>query len=756
MDIEKIISEMTLEEKAGMCSGLDYWHLKGVERLGVPSIMITDGPHGLRKQMHDVDMLGINESEPSVCHPAEVAMASSWDRKLLTEIGKRIAKECIAQDVQVILGPGMNIKRQPLCGRNFEYYSEDPCLSSEMGLHFVRGVQSEGVGVSIKHFMANNQEHQRMNSDSIIDDRTLNELYLESFRKAITEGNPSTVMCSYNRINGTYSSENIPVLREVLRDQWGYDGCVITDWGAGHDRIKGIKAGVDIFMPGGNPEYDSAIVDAVEDGRLTEEELNESVRRILRLIDTVQKRRQEGLDFPYDEDHAFTAEAEAECAVLLKNEDDILPLKKEEKILFVGEYAKRPHYQGGGSAHINVKRVTSALEAVDALGCHVEFADGYTETSSEKDEALLQQALQAAKDAGKVVVFAGLPPTLESEGMDRTDMKMPDNQNKLIHELVQVNPNVIVVLHNGSPLELPWADEVPALLEMYLGGENVGTAEIKLLYGEKNPCGKLAETFPYQLEDTPAYMNYPGYDTKVQYNEGVFVGYRYYDKRKMKVRFPFGYGLSYTRFFYSDLTVDTAEIADEGEIHVSLKVTNTGNCYGKEIVQLYIAPETGELPRPVRELKEFTKVGLAPGESKQITFTLSYRAFEAYNPVLADWYAEEGLYEIQVGASSQDIRLQAEVSVKTVREIPFIYTEDSSMGDLMKSASGRRVLGDAICTMVAGMRHMSVAELMKDGRFDEVTGIMMDSMPVSTMATFKVMTKEELETALATVNKHQG
>ena len=572
-DVKAIVKEMTLEEKAGMCSGKDFWHLKGVERLGIPEVMVSDGPHGLRKQAAEADHLGLNESIKAVCFPTACATACSFDRDLLEEMGERIGDECQAEDLSVILGPAVNIKRSPLCGRNFEYFSEDPYLASQMAASHIKGVQSKNVGTSIKHFAANNQEHRRMSCSSEVDERTLREIYLAAFETAIKEGKPDTVMCSYNRINGEFASENHWLLTEVLRDEWGFEGYVMSDWGAVNDRVKGLKAGLELEMPGSGGNTDKEIVEAVKSGELEEAVLDRAVERILNIVFKFADNRQEGR-FDKEEDHKLAAKIEAESMVLLKNEG-ILPLSaKGKKIAFIGKFAESPRFQGGGSSHINSFKITSALEAVKDVA-QVTYAQGYDVKEDVVDQAMLDQAVQTAKEADVAVIFAGLPDAFESEGYDRSHMRMPQCQNTLISEIAKVQENVVVVLHNGSPVEMPWADQVKGILEAYLGGQAVGQAEVDVLFGKVNPSGKLAETIPYKLSDNPSYLNFPGDGQTVEYKEGVFVGYRYYDTKEMPVRYPFGYGLSYTTFEYSDLQLSADRIKDTDTLKVTLKVKNT-------------------------------------------------------------------------------------------------------------------------------------------------------------------------------------
>lgn len=582
-NLKELISQMTLEEKAGMCSGLDFWHLKGVERLGIPSVMVSDGPHGLRKQDQEADHLGINESIKAVCFPPAVLSACSFDRELLEKLGEVVGDEAQATDLSVVLGPAVNIKRSPLCGRNFEYYSEDPYLAGESAAAFIKGVQSRHVGTSIKHFAANNQEFNRMSASSEVDERTMREIYLPAFETAVKKSQPYTVMCSYNKINGTYASENPWLLTKVLRDEWGFEGYVMSDWGAVNDRVEGLKAGLELEMPASGGINDAEIVKAVQEGILDENVLNRAVERILNIVfEYVDNRKEQPLTL--EKDHEIAQKVAEESIVLLKNEEAILPLKENEAVAFIGGFVKNPRYQGGGSSHVNSFKVTSVWDALEGKK-HVTYAEGFSADKDVYDEKLAAEAIEIAKQADKAVIFAGLPESFESEGYDRKHMHLPECQNKLIAEIAKVQQNIIVVLHNGSAVEMPWINDVKGLVEAYLGGQAVGQAEANILYGNVNPSGKLAETLPIKLEDNPSYLNF-GDGDKVEYNEGVFVGYRYYDKKKMEVAFPFGYGLSYTTFAYSNVKTDKDTLTEGGTLQVSVDVTNTGDKFGKEIVQL--------------------------------------------------------------------------------------------------------------------------------------------------------------------------
>ena len=680
--LKELVAKMTLEEKAAMCSGADFWHTEAVERLGIPAMMVSDGPHGLRKQDQAADNLGVNDSIKAVCFPAGCGTAASFNRELITRMGEALGEECQAEGVGVILGPAVNIKRSPLCGRNFEYYSEDPYVASEMAGALIAGVQSKNVGTSIKHFFANNQEHRRMSSSSEIDERTMREIYLAAFEGAVKKQKPWTVMCSYNKINGVYGAENRWSLTDILRGEWGFDGFVVSDWGAVNDRVPDLEAGLDLEMPSSGGVNDRLIVEAVKDGRLKEEVLDEAVERILNIVYRFEENRDKTAVFDRDKDHELAKKVAEETCVLLKNEDSVLPLQEKAKIAFIGKYAAKPRYQGGGSSHINSHKVTGAWDCVKDWG-NITFAEGFRDDADQTDEALLKEAVEAAEKAEAAVIFAGLPDSFESEGFDRTHMRMPECQNELIERIAAVQPNTIVVLHNGSPVEMPWADRVKGILEAYLGGQAVGAAVVDILFGKVNPSGKLPETIPYQLEDNPSYLYYSGEGDRVEYREGVFVGYRYYDKKKMAVRFPFGYGLSYTTFAYSEPKLSAERILDSETVTIRVDVTNTGSRAGKETVQLYVSAPDSAVIRPVRELRGFDKIELAPGETKMVSFTLDKRAFAYWNTDIHDWHVESGRYLIQVGGSSRDIAIEQEVYVESTTKLPRHYTMDTTFGDLM-------------------------------------------------------------------------
>ena len=695
MNIKNVIARMTLEEKASLCSGLDFWHLKPVERLGMESVMVSDGPHGLRKQDQKADHLGINDSIEAVCFPAACGLASSFDPELLRKMGAALGNECQAEDVGVLLGPGINIKRSPLCGRNFEYYSEDPYLAGQLGAAFTEGVQSQHVGVSVKHFAANNQEERRMSVSAEIDERTLREIYLAAFEQVVRQAKPWTVMCSYNRINGEYVSQSPRLLTEILRKEWGFDGYVVTDWGACDDRVAGLIAGQDLEMPGSGGVNDAEIVRAVREGRLKESVLDTAVERILHVSRRFLENRDPHAVFDRDRDHGLACDIACQSMVLLKN-DGVLPLDGRQKVAFLGAFAKTPRYQGSGSSHINAHRVVGALEAARQQGFSVSYAPGYRPDSDAPDKALIAEAVQAAKCADVAVVFAGLPESYESEGYDRTHMRMPESHNALIEAVAAVQPHCAVVLQNGSPVEMPWIDRAEAVLESYLGGEAVGEAQVDLLYGLANPCGKLAETFPVRLQDSPSYLNFPGYGDRVEYREGVFVGYRWYDSVDREVLFPFGHGLSYTSFEYSDLHVNRQEVSGNEPITVKLKVKNTGKRSGRETVQVYVRRPAGKGPvRPVKELRGFVKVSLAPGEEKEVSVVLTKRAFACYSTEAADWVVPAGEYGILAGASSRDIRLAGKVVRTDQPAAGWRVTRNTTLGDILANPVSAAILQKA-------------------------------------------------------------
>lgn len=676
-----LISQMTLKEKASLCSGKDFWHLKSIERLGLPEIMVCDGPHGLRKQNAENKKVGIGNSYPATCFPTAVTTACSWDRDLIYKMGQALAEECLQHGVSVLLGPGVNMKRSPLCGRNFEYFSEDPELAGEMGAAFIAGVQSKGIGTSLKHFAGNSQEMKRMTSNSIIDERALREIYLRAFEKAVKKSQPWTVMNAYNLLNGTYCSENDWLQNKVLRDEWGFKGAVVSDWGAVNDRVAGLNAGNDLEMPSSGGVNDAKIVEAVKCGVIDETTLDERVDKLIDIILKGAANKKPGYKFDVKAHNLLSRQIAEQSMVLLKNDGNILPLKRVEGeyVAVIGAFADNPRYQGAGSSIINPTMIDSGRRAFNNSPISVKFADGYDRSGKRKNEdSYITEACNLAKNASKAVVFIGLTDDYESEGFDRSTMKLPDGHNRLVEAVSRVNDNVIVVLEGGSPVEMPWADDVKAILNAYLGGQSVAPAIVDVLTGKANPCGKLAETYPVCLKDTPTSFRYPDSKEDVQYRESIFIGYRYYDKVERNVRFPFGFGLSYTSFEYSDIKLKKKNLTKGEGAKVTFTIKNTGDVAGSEIAQVYVAKPESKIFRAPKELKGFVKIHLEPGEEKKVTVELDDRAFAFWNTATEDWCVESGEYKILVGASSRDIRLEAAAKMKS--------EDDETIVDLRESA----------------------------------------------------------------------
>lgn len=654
-----LVSQMTLEEKASLCSGKNFWETKAVERLGIASFMVTDGPHGLRKQAGESDHLGLNASVPATCFPTAAATACSFDPALMERMGSALGEECRAENVGIILGPAANIKRSPLCGRNFEYFSEDPLLTGEIAAGLIRGIQSRNVGTSMKHYLANNQEKARVSSDSIVDERALREIYLKGFETAIKKAQPWTLMCSYNKINGTYASDNKRLMTDVPRGEWGFAGAVMTDWGAMNDRVEAIKAGLDLEMPGPCSGNDARIVQAVRDGTLSEEQVDVCAARMVELALKVAENTADAYD---REAHNELAQQIARESAVLLRKGSALPLNAGVKLAVIGDFAKHPRYQGAGSSKINPTAITSLCDALDKRGVAYSYAQGFV-AEGQPDDALVTEAVETAKGADVAVVMLGLPDSFESEGFDRAHMDLPENQNLLMAALVKTGTPVVAVLSTGSAVVLPWREQVDSILLLYLGGQNVGSAAADLLFGEANPCGKLAETWPLRLEDTPCY-GFFGSKGNVEYRESIYVGYRYYDKADKEVAYPFGHGLSYTTFAFSDLHLSAAEISEGGRLDVSVTVTNTGDIAGKTVVQIYVAPPADGMFRPVRELRAFAKVELAPGESKRVSLPLDSRAFAYFDTAAGNWRVDSGEYTVEAAFSSRCIELTEKVTVR--------------------------------------------------------------------------------------------
>jgi len=690
-NIESLINQMTLEEKAALCTGASPWTTTPVERLGIPEMTVSDGPHGVRR-LPDVNDIA-TESYPATCFPTASCLAATWDVDLIHQMGQALAEECIALDVDVILGPGANMKRSPLGGRNFEYFSEDPYLAGQMAASFINGVQSKGVGTSLKHFAANNQEFQRFSINAEVDERSLREIYLPAFEMAVKQAQPWTVMCSYNKLNGTFASEHHYLLSEILKDEWGFEGLVVSDWGAVRDRVAALQGGLDWEMPGPQERRVKALIEAVRCGELDQALLDQAVRRILRIVFKA-KETPKGGSFDVGAHHALARQIAAEGMVLLKN-NGLLPLKGVQQIAVIGRSAQNAHFQGGGSSHIHPTKVAVPFKELRARAGDAEltYAEGYpTDNSSRLD--LIEEAVTLARSADVAVLYIALPAFKESEGYDRKDLDLTDQQVALIKAVAKAQPNTVVVLNNGAPVAMSaWIEEVAAVLESWMMGQAGGEAIADILFGKANPCGKLAETYPLKLADTPAHLNWPGGAGVVRYGEGLFIGYRYYDAKQMPVLFPFGYGLSYTTFAYSNARVSTQNFKDTQGVTVSVDVTNMGKVAGKEIVQVYVHDQKSGLVRPEKELKGFAKVDLQPGETKSVSIQLDLRAFAYYHPEYKQWITEDGDFDILIAASAADIRQSLTVCLESTLRLPCILDKESTVREWMADPRGKAVLG---------------------------------------------------------------
>lgn len=688
MKHSEIVSKMTLEQKAQFVSGYDYWHLCKDEGLGLPEIMVTDGPNGLRKKDPNGNTVGLGGSYPSTCFPGAATVASSWDRDLIRREGEALGQECLKEKVSVLLGPGTNIKRSPTCGRNFEYFSEDPLLAGECSAAWINGIQSKGVGASLKHFACNSQEAFRMVINEVVDERAMRELYLTAFEIAVKKAQPWTIMSSYNRINGEYASQNSHLQQEIARGEWGFEGLFVTDWGGSVDRVPGLMAGTDLEMPTSGDYNMKRIMEAVRKGDLDEKVLDERVDTVVDLIIKSKPAFEKEHTFDVHEHHALAREIAEGSITLLKNEDAILPLKPGQKVAVIGEMAKKPRYQGAGSSVINpIIEPENAYSNLVKNGVHVTYAQGYRKSKDEIDAALFVEAKKVAKNADVVLVFAGLTEDFEGEGYDRVSTSMPNCHNVLISELAKVNSNVVVVLAGGSVVEMPWVNEVKGLLNSGLAGQAGGVAVANILTGKVNPSAKTSETYAYSYSDNPTYGRYPGGPVTSEHREGIYLGYRYYDKAKKDVLFPFGYGLSYTSFKYSALKVSKKKIKDTDTLTVSFKVKNTGDVAGAEVCQLYVADKESTIFRPEKELKGFEKVFLEAGEEKTVKIELDKRAFAFFNVNINDWCVETGEFDILVGSSSRDIILTSTVTVESTVEceIPdYRETAPNYYGDITK------------------------------------------------------------------------
>jgi beta-glucosidase len=734
-DVDALISQLTLEEKAALVTGDGFWHTRAIERLQSPSIVLSDGPHGVRRQPTDQEN-GIGGSYPATCFPPAVGLGSTWDADLVERVGEALGEESNALDVQVLLGPGINIKRSPLCGRNFEYFSEDPLIAGDLGAALIRGIQSKGVGTSLKHYAANSQETDRFRVSADLDERTAREIYFAGFERAVKDASPATLMAAYNKINDVYATEDHWLLTQVLRDEWGFDGLVMSDWGAVNDRDASVAAGLDLEMPE-SQAGPAAIVAAVRGGSLDEAALDTAVRNVLRLVfDHAHLKSPAGAALAVPDDmvaahHELAREAASRAAVLLKNDGGILPLSPEASVAVIGEFARNPRYQGAGSSQIEPTRLDDALTEMRKIaGADVTFAPGFTLDGSGDAAALRTEAVAVASAADVVVVFLGLPSVAESEGYDRENIDLPADQLALLAEVAQANPNVVVVLSNGSAVRVSdWQDAARAVLEGWLLGQAGGGATADILFGVTNPSGRLTETIPEKLEDNSAFLDYPGRDGHLAYSEGVFVGYRWYDARELPVSYPFGHGLSYTSFEYSGLSMSvTGEDADLA-VHASVTVTNTGSVAGREVIQLYVSAPSAEVRRPLTELRGFRAVPLEPGESREVSFTLGYRDFAYFHPTLKRWYVENGPVELLVGASSRDIRERGSVELR-VNEPVTPLDRQSSLAEWMRHPGGQQVLQSLLQQATA--QNPGAAEMFQN----QELMAMMGSMPLRRIGRF--------------------
>jgi len=711
-DINALIEQMTLEEKAALCTGASAWTTTPIERLGIPEMLVSDGPHGVRR-VADINSLGA-ESLPATAFPTASSLASTWDVELVHEMGQALGEECVALNVDVLLGPGNNMKRTPLCGRNFEYFSEDPFLAGEMAASLINGIQSKGVGTSLKHFAANNQEYQRFMMNAIVDERALREIYLPAFETAVKKGKPWTVMCAYNKINGVYGSENHELLTDILKGEWGFEGLVVSDWGATHDRVTALKAGLDWQMPGPREMDVQAVVEAVRNGSLPEVQLNEAVRRILNIVFKAAETPKGGT-FDVEAHHALARRISAESVVLLKN-DGILPLANPQHIAVIGRSAREAHFQGGGSSHINPTKVSVPYKELQQLAGNAEltYAEGYPKDDSVQP-ALIDEAVKLAQDADVALLYIALPSFKEAEGYDRPDLDLTEQQVALIKAVAKVQPKTIVVLNNGAPVDMrAWLDDAAAVVECWMMGQSGGGAIAEVLFGKVNPSGKLSETFPMKLADTPAYTNYPGENGSVDYGEGLFIGYRWYDAREIPVQFPFGFGLSYTTFEFSNPKVSAKQFKDVEGVTVSVGVTNTGKLTGKEVVQLYVHDHKSKLVRPPKELKGFAKVELQPGETKTVNFALDFRSFAYYDPAYKQWVTEDGDFDILIGSSSADICFSETVTLTSSLTLPCLLNRESTIRDWQNYPQLKEILKPVYELAARNMRNATGSDAEGD------------------------------------------
>jgi beta-glucosidase len=753
--VDEVLAQMTLEEKAALTVGRDAWTTQPIERLGVPSVWVSDGPTGLRKAVSGGDMT-LGRNLPATCFPTESALGASWDVHLVREVGRAIAAESQAAGVQVLLGPGVNLKRAPLCGRNFEYFAEDPVLSGEMAAAYVGGLQERGVGGCLKHLVANESETDRMITSSEVDERTLRELYLRPFEIAVAKADPWTLMAAYNRLNGEYCTENHHLLSDIVAGEWGYGGIIMSDWLAVNDRAAGIAAGLHLQMPAAPTAKE--VVAAVQEGRLDETQLDEIVRALLAFIFKADAARRPDTPADLDAHHRLARRVAGESIVLLKNDGGLLPLEGDSlaHVALIGAFAKAPRYQGAGSSQViparPVETIYDQLRALVGESSQVTYAPGYRADGS-TDDALLREAQVAARAATVAVVVAGLPGSYEEEGADRKHIDLPPGHNALVEAVLAAQPRTVVVLVNGSAVALPWAARVPALVEGWLGGQAGGGAVADVLLGHTNPSGKLEETFPRRLEDTPAYLNFPDDGSgRVLFGEGLFTGYRWYDARRIEPLFPFGHGLSYTSFAYSDLAVDKATMVDTDTLTVTLRVRNTGNRAGREVVQLYVREQQPRLPRPEKELKAFAKVALDPGQDQEVRFQLGLRDFAVYDPRLAAWTAGSGVFDLLAGASSRDIRLQSSVTLQATGTPQMLLDRLSPLRDWLRNPKARGRLRPVVNALLQGVTG-EANSISEDGEWREglLNGFIAD-LPISKLVMLGGLTEHDLAQLIELAN----
>ncbi|MGA8659285.1 MAG: glycoside hydrolase family 3 C-terminal domain-containing protein [Chthoniobacterales bacterium] len=757
---KSLVAAMALEEKALLLSGDGWWKTHGIDRLQIPSICMTDGPHGLRK----VEGGGLSTSVPATCFPTASALASSWNTDLLRQVGAALAQECQVSDVQILLGPGINMKRSPLGGRNFEYLSEDPVLAGKMAAAYIDGLQSQGVGASLKHYVANDQEFERMATSSNLDERTLHEIYLPAFEIAVKEAQPWSVMAAYNLVNGLPATENGYLLQDILRARWGFQGFVVSDWGAVNERVKGVKAGLSLGMPGGGDYHRNKVLEAVRTGQLSSAELDEVLVPLLAVILKAKDHHRPGLTIDAMQHDALARYAAGESLILLKNEENLLPLEvgQAKTIAVIGAFAKTPRYQGAGSSQVNPTRISTAYdELVRLTGSGViRYSEGYTEDGTTTQD-LIDHAANLAKGADVAVVFAGLPDSYESEGFDRASLELPAGHNQLIEAVSAAQPNVVVVLMNGSAVTMPWVDKVRAIMEAWLGGQAGGGAVADALVGRINPSGKLSETFPARLEDTPPYPDFPARNKQANYGEGIFVGYRYYDVRKISPLFPFGFGLSYTSFAYSDLRVDGSAIRDANGVTVDVKIKNTGQLAGKEVVQLYVHEQRPKVVRPEKELKAFAKVALEPGEERTVSFRLEKRDFSYYDASMHEWSVNPGKFDILIGSSSQELPLKQTIEVEATRPGYTQLTRHSLLKDFLNHPKGKTFYAQLVEAFGLGnpgettdaVSNLTPEEVVAKKKADIAVKAFLDDMPVYKIFSFSEgkFTEEMLDDILKRV-----